>query len=91
MRSASEVVVVDRFGIYAEIVKHFVDSGTHRAGATHVVLDVLRIGMIFQICLVDYLMNETGSIFHTGGIGGRIRTVNCASTGRGSGVSSSAT
>ena len=50
--SASEIVVVYRCGVYAEVVEHLVDRRAHRAGAAHIVFDVLGVGMVRYLGLI---------------------------------------
>ncbi len=72
---SSEIIVMYRFRIYPEVIKHLVDGGTHRAGSAHIVLDILRIGMVLEICLIDHLMHESGGVLYTCGISRRVGTV----------------
>ena len=73
--SAAEVVVVDRRRFYSEAVEHAVDGVAHRAGSAHIVFDILGIGMIFEIGVVDHLMDEARGIGNSDFIGDRIGTV----------------
>ena len=71
----AEIIVMYVFGIDAERVKHFVNSRTHRSGSTHVIFNIFRRIMIFEVCVINNLMNKSGSIFHARSIGCRIGTV----------------
>ena len=73
--SASEIVVMDVFRLHTQRIEHLVDSRAHRAGAAHVILDVLGIVMILQIGVVDHLMHKARSVAYARCVGCRIRTV----------------
>ena len=72
---ATEVIVHDGFGIDAEVVEHRDDGSRHRAGAAHVVLDILGSLVVLQIGVEHHLMNEARSVLHACCIGCRIWTV----------------
>ena len=73
--SSAEIVIMDGCGIYTEVVKHLVDSRRHRTGAAHVILYLFRLVLVLKVGVVYDLMHESGRIFDTCGIGGRLGTV----------------
>ena len=66
---------MDTCGVYTELIEHAFYSLAHRAGTAHIVFDILGTVVIFQIIVVNHLMDETRSIFDARGIGSRIGTV----------------
>lgn len=66
---------MDVGGVDAERVKHIVHGCAHGAGAAHVVFDVLGCLVVFEVGVVDYLVDEAGGVFHAGGIGSGVGTV----------------
>ena len=73
----TEVIVVDIFGFNTKRIEHLVYSVTHWAGTTHVVFDIFWCFMIFEICLIDNLVNKARSVLHACCISSWIRTVKC--------------
>ena len=59
----------------AEGVEHIDHGAAHRAGAAHVVLDVLGGGVVLEVGVVHHLMDETRGVGDTGGVGGGVGTV----------------
>jgi hypothetical protein len=56
----AEIVECDVLFFNPQVVKHLKDRGVHHWWATDVVLNVFRSGMIFQIVVVENLMDEPG-------------------------------
>ena len=63
------------FGFDTKIVEHLIDSGAHWAGPTHIIFDVLGVGVVFEIGVENNLVDETGSVFDVCGIGGGVGAV----------------
>lgn len=72
---SAEVIVHDRFRIYTETVEHADHSLRHRAGTAHVIFDILRRIVVFQISLIHHVMHKARSVLHACCVCGRIRTV----------------
>ena len=60
-RSAAKVVEVDLLTMHAQVFEHLIDSVGHGARSTHIILDIFRSLMIFEVHIVYTLMDKSGS------------------------------
>lgn len=74
-RLAAEVVIHDAGVLNAETLKHGDDGLGHRAGATHVVLDVLRGVVVLEVGGVHDVVDEARRIADASRVGGRVGPV----------------
>ncbi len=57
--SASKVVHVDVFFLHTQVFKHVKGRLRHNGRSTHIVLDILGGRMIFEVVVVEYLVDES--------------------------------